>query len=600
MPGHRQGTRRVEPSARRTRRVPRRSVLIGAGVVLLAAVLWLGREAIITRNSLLEASDHARILQQQITDGETKRAAATLTDLQESTHDARTHTDGPLWAALAAVPFLGDSVDAARVVSRSLDDIAVRGIPPVVEVSSSLSSDVFAPKNGRFDLKTLAKLAPSLTTASEVLTVNGNEINRIDRDGLIGPLERPITDLQGKIADAQSAASAGARAMRLAPSMLGGDGKRKYLLLFQNNAEVRSTGGLPGAFAILRANRGKITFGLQGSSGDVPRFSKPVVKLSDEEKAIYGELMATDFRDTNFTPDFPRTAEIAQAMVKARLGVKVNGVLSIDPVALQLLLKGTGPIEAAQDTTLTGDNAVDILLNQVYATYENPAAQDAFFADSAERIFDAVIQGAGDSRETLTQLVRASAQHRVLLWSDVDKEQRSLAGTRVAGLLAGADPARPQLGVYLNDSTQSKMQYYLNARTTATSVSCDSDGQQTIRFTTVFRSTAPEDASNLPKYITGSGDRASEGTMVLDTRFFGPAGGRFVSFSVNKTSKPINGLQFQGRPVNIGAFTLEPGQSVRIDATVVTDKDQTRDAQLSVTPTVNVTKNGIRIPSTCD
>ena len=602
-PPSRSRGRRASSSPRRRpvrppTRVPKWAYL-GVGVVALGVLLWLGRDAVIARNALLDASDHARTLQQQITDGDAKPAAATLEDLQESTHDARTHTDGPLWSALGVVPLVGYSVDATRVVSESLDDISHHGLPPIVEVSESLGSGLFKPENGRFDLRTLQTIGPAVAEASDVLTKNRTDIVAIDEDDLVGPIRGPITELKQKITDAQFGASSAARAIRLAPAMLGGDGKRKYLLMFQNKAEVRSTGGLPGAWAIVTANRGRITIGKQGSGTDIQRFAKPVVQLTDEEDRIYGEIMAKDFRDVNFTPDFPRTAEIAREMIDRDLGVKVDGVLSVDPVALQYLLKGTGPLEVADNTTLTTNNAVDILLNQVYARYANPEVQDAFFADSAKRIFTAVVNGTGDTRTSLEQLGKASAEHRILLWSADEGEQESLAETRVAGVLRGTEATRPHLGVYMNDSTESKMQYYLDAKSTAESVRCSSEGVQTIRLKTTLRSTAPADANNLPRYITGAGNRAPEGNMLLDTRFFGPAGGKFTSFSVNGKAQPIIGLTLKGRPVNIGAFKLEPGQTVRIEANVVTARNQADDAVLDVTPGARPVKNGVRVQSAC-
>jgi Protein of unknown function (DUF4012) len=52
-----------------------------------------------------------------------------------------------------------------------------------------------------------------------------------------------------------------ARAVRLLPPMLGANGPREYLLLVQNNAEQRATGGIPGSVALLRAVDGAVTVG---------------------------------------------------------------------------------------------------------------------------------------------------------------------------------------------------------------------------------------------------------------------------------------------------------------------------------------------------
>ncbi len=568
-------------------------------IVLILGVV-LAREASTAKTALDDAAEQAKTLQEQITDGDTKAAETTLAALQQSTSTARANTDGPLWTGLSKVPFIGESVDAVQVISTSLDDVAQRGIPPVVKVSSSLDADVFKPKNGRFNLAKLQELAPSVTTASQVLTANRNKILDINTDDLIGPLKSPTADLTDKITSAQSAASSAAQAMRLAPEMLGIDKKRTYLLIFQNNAEVRSTGGLPGAFAILKADKGKLSFTKQGSAGtDIPQYADPFVKLTREERSVYGQLMAKDFRDINFTPDFPRTAGIARAMINDKYGVKVDGVLSIDPVALSFLLKGTGPIKAAAGTTLTSDNAVDILLNDVYARYPNPLLQDAFFADSAKRIFDAVTQGKGDSRTVLEQLAKSADEHRVLLWSAHKAEQAELAPTKISGAFPAGKTANPQVGVYMNDSTASKMQYYLDVDASARSVRCSAAGVQTIQLTTTYTSTAPADASELPDYITGDGFSGPQGTMVLDTRTFAPTGGRFVAFTLNGKFRPNNGLTFMSRPVNFASFSLKPGAKVTVEATIVTAKDQRGDVVLSRTPGIRSTPNGVTVRSSC-
>jgi hypothetical protein len=553
------------------------------------------------KSALESASTQARDLQRQITEGNTKAATVTLADLQRSTDTARTNTDGFLWDGLGLLPVIGDSVDATQTISTSLDDIAQRGLPPVVKVSSSLDADLFKPKDGRFDLVGLQELAPSVTTASEVLTENRRAILDIDAADLVGPLQKPLGDLKEKIGSAQFAASSAAKAMQLAPTMLGIDGKRRYLLLFQNNAEVRSTGGLPGAFAVVTAKNGKLTIGQQGSAADIKRYEeKQLVKLTDDEAAVYGKLMTKDFRNINFTPHFPRTAQIAREMIDDSLDIEVDGVLSIDPVALGYLLKGTGPIKGADDTELTSDNAVDVLLNDVYARYEDPRAQDEFFADSAQRIFDAVTDGTGDSRTVLEQLVQASEEHRVLLWSADKDEQSQLAPTRLSGEFSGEDAEAPQVGVFMNDSTASKMQYYLDTSSKVESVRCTDDGMQTLKVTSTFVSTAPADASELPGYITGDGHKGPEGTMLLDTRYFGPAGGRFVSFSLNGKPRPNNNVSFGGRPANFAAFALKPGQKVTVTATMVTANDQRADAVFSTTPGARPTANGVAVPTSCN
>jgi hypothetical protein len=66
----------------------------------------------------------------------------------------------------------------------------------------------------------------------------------------------------------------------------------------------------------------------------------PVVPLTDDEMALFGTQLATYPADITFTPDFPRTAELAKALYERRTGESVDGVFATDPVALSYLLHG--------------------------------------------------------------------------------------------------------------------------------------------------------------------------------------------------------------------------------------------------------------------
>lgn len=572
--------------------------LAGFVVALVAVVGWMGYEAAQAQKAITAATGQAGDLQSQITSGDTDLARNTLRALQESTTTARTRTDGPLWGAAASLPFVGSSVGAVQTASDSLDDIAQRALPPVVDTSQSLDSNLFRPERGRFPLKEFAGLAEPVSTAATVLTQNRERIDAIDDDAVVGPLKEPVRELQDKIGTAQSAAAAAAKGLRIAPGMLGADGSRTYVVMFQNNAESRSLGGIPGALAIVTAKDGRLSFGRQFTVNDLDRFTEPVVRLTEDEQRTYGSLIAQDVRDTTITPDFPRVATIVRRMVDRSFGTKVDGVLSIDPVALSYALDGTGRIRLADGTTLTADNAVETLLNTVYARFPDPRVQDAFFADAAQRIFSSVLSGKGDSRKTLEGLSKAVDERRILLWSTDDTVEADLAGTRLSGGLPAASTT-PHVGVYVNDTTSSKMQYYLDWSTTVKAQGCTDDGRQTLVATTTLTSTAPADAADLPSYITGTGNRAPRGDQQVTVRVFAPSGGTVDAVTSRQMETLGLGGQVGDRPVANTAFTLEPGQTVTLRTTMTTGKDQRRGAVVTTTPGVRSFDQDRRFGSAC-
>src|SRR5690606_24432265 len=112
--------------------------------------------------------------------------------------------------------------------------------------------------------------------------------------------------------------------------------------------------------------------------------------------------------------------------------------------------------------TLTSENAVDLLLNQVYLRYEDPLEQNLAFAQAAATVFDTLMSGGADPGALLTALGQAAGEARLLLWSAVEAERQIVAEPPLSGHrpVTGEDAAR--FAVYLHDGTCSKLGYYLD------------------------------------------------------------------------------------------------------------------------------------------
>src|SRR5690606_30884226 len=104
-----------------------------------------------------------------------------------------------------------------------------------------------------------------------------------------------------------------------------------------------------GAFLLLRADDGEIELVEQRSAGEVGYFADGAVELTEAEVALFGTELARFPGNVTSTPDFPRSAEIIRAMWSEGVGGEVDGVLSLDPVALGALLEATGPIGLDDD-----------------------------------------------------------------------------------------------------------------------------------------------------------------------------------------------------------------------------------------------------------
>lgn len=549
-------------------------------------------------SALLDARSRAEQVEDEVTAGEYDAANRTLALLQQDTHRAESATDGMLWDLGRHLPLIGDNVQAVQTLSSVLDTATRENAPVALELSRAVDEGTFRPVGGRIDLAAIEALTPSVTRAAASITREQARLAELEELELTFPFEDVVRELNGQLDRAASAATSVSTAFTLLPEMLGRDAPRRYLLMIQNNAEIRSTGGIPGSFAVLHADKGRVRMGLQGSAADIGIFPKPVLRPGRDALAAYGTSQATDFRDTTFNPDFPSVARMAAAMLRESRGVRVDGVLSVDPVALSLLLRGTGPVPVA-GVRLNAGNAVGVLLNQTYQLLGDQAAQDDFFEASARSIFDSVMGGRGNQRLAVTGLATGAAQRRVLVWSRRPAEQRRLAGTAVAGELPGGDDPSPHVGVYLNDATGAKPEFYLDYRTAVTATSCSAEGVQDLESTVALSSTMPKDVASLSPSITGTGIFAPIGTIQFNLRFYGPVGGEITELEVDGEQVAITAGRHRNRQVAVVPIGLRPGQRMLVSARMTSGPGQTDGPVLTVTPGVTPEENGVQLTSAC-
>lgn len=578
----------------------RRQIVIGLVIVAVFVVGLFIWQAFSASRALLDSRDSAEVVKERIQDGDFDGANEALAELRDHTATAHDRTDGVLWDLGRRIPFFGRNVGAVQTVSEVLDTATRVNAPIALQLSKALNEGVFRPSNGKIDLPQIERLTPDVRRAADSIEQAGRDLDEIRPGKLTFPFNDLVADLQEQVDDARSAANATATAFDLLPAMLGKGGARDYLLMIQNPAELRSSGGLPGSLAILRAEGGRLTMGWQGSAGDINPFPGPVVSLPKDTTQQYGANMSADFRDINFTPDFAESAQIARVMVKRKLNVEVDGVLSVDPIALGYLMQGTGPVAVSNGITLTAGSVAPTLLNEVYRRIQDPVQQDDFFEGAARKIFDAVMGGQGDQQKAIKGLATAANEHRVLLWSADEAEQARLDGTAVGGVLPGDTGSTPQVGMYLNDTVAGKMDYYLQYRTSVSAVECRQKGAQDLRASMALKSTMPTSFRSLGPYVLGNGDFAPQGTIAFNLRIYAPVGGEITALKVDGEVRSITADKHRGRQVAFLPVSLKPGQESVITADVRTAAGQDGDGVFSFTPGMVSARNGTKITSACN
>ncbi len=124
--------------------------------------------------------------------------------------------------------------------------------------------------------------------------------------------------------------------------LLGYYGPRKYLLLFQNNYEMRATGGFIGSYGLLQVNNGKINdFKIEGIYHPDGQLTEKVVPPRPIQKIS----TAWSTHDANWFPDWRISSQKIAWFYEKTGGPTVDGTIALTPEVIKKMLILTGPIE---------------------------------------------------------------------------------------------------------------------------------------------------------------------------------------------------------------------------------------------------------------
>ncbi len=206
--------------------------------------------------------------------------------------------------------------------------------------------------------KNLALLGEHLTFSLPHYQTALTDLNKVDSDVL--PFEYQNTFKEFRIlfnayvGDLEKIA----KLNNAVQEIFGGQGLRRYLLVFQNPDELRPTGGFMGSFALLDIKDGELikidipaggTYDLQGQLSQYVVPPTPLL-LSNRR---------WEFQDANWFPDFPASAKKILWFYRHSRNLTADGVISINATVLSRLLSIIGPIaEENRDVVIDKENAL--------------------------------------------------------------------------------------------------------------------------------------------------------------------------------------------------------------------------------------------------
>jgi hypothetical protein len=213
------------------------------------------------------------------------------------------------------------------------------------------------------------------------------------------------------------------------PEMLGKNGQKSYLILFQNNMELRPTGGFIGSYAIITFSGGRLSDinvqDVYSADGQLKGHVEPPEPI----KQHLGE--ANWFlRDSNWDPDFPTSASRAEWFLGKEIGTSVDGVISIDLEVAKSMLKVTGPIFLTDfNQRVDSDNLYEVTQKEVEEEFFPGSTKKASFLTALARqlINELTTQKARDPRLATDILLQNLRERHIQLFLHQRQVQRAIS-----------------------------------------------------------------------------------------------------------------------------------------------------------------------------
>ncbi|MGH9119223.1 MAG: DUF4012 domain-containing protein [Acidimicrobiales bacterium] len=282
------------------------------------------------------------------------------------------------------------------------------------------------------------------------------------------------------------------------------EGPHRYLVFAANNAQMQNGQGMFLDYGILETAGGELNLSEFRSVPDLPNPTAPVALDPDIAAAWPWMDPNRDWRHLGTTARFPATAATAQALWTAVGQPPVDGVISIDAVALRSLLTLAGPVDVA-GRTIDAESVESYLLHDQYVEYfgSGPTTEAAQLAreDRLRSVANATLDAIdGTSSLDLAALapVAETLQNRHLMaWSSIAAQQRAFEA-------AGIDGSVPADGLLVSvvNRGANKLDWFLDV-TADVGVEASSEGDQVTVTVLVHNAVDP---AIEPAYIAGPYD----------------------------------------------------------------------------------------------
>ncbi|MBV9791840.1 MAG: DUF4012 domain-containing protein, partial [Chloroflexi bacterium] len=337
------------------------------GTLMLGAIA-LGLAGYLLRSRVLSAVAATSQVQADLTRRDLRAGCADLASAAAAWESAATLSQplAPILRRLGWLPTLGadlrvapDAILLARH-GTAAGSTACRVLEPALLATTTPERLAAAGRQLSQHTAALATIQSDLEAAQHAWQAIAPHVAESPR---LAPYQAQLETFGRLAPTATQALSSAQQSAPQLPWLLGLESSRRYLVVLQNPFELRPTGGFIGLVCVVQVTEAKPALERCQPS---EAYTATANAATPFPYTRYLRLGGWYLRDANWSPDFPTTARTLQEFWAANGQPPVDGVIAVDPYALEPLLQASGPLTLGDGSTIGADQIVAAILSRYY------------------------------------------------------------------------------------------------------------------------------------------------------------------------------------------------------------------------------------------
>ncbi len=331
---------------------------------------------------------------------------------------------------------------------RSGDQLLAAGESVVAagaELSAGMAAvgeaEVFPGKEGDKEtlVSALERALDSFGRAHAALVDAERALDNVSTLGLPSEVKEHVQVLKEKIPVVRQTLGTWLDQSHLLLAIVGADRERQYLVIFQNNHEIRPTGGFIGSLGLVNIDRGAVenidVQTVYDGDGQLKEFIAPPAPLLTINDRWF-------LRDANWFVEYPTSAKKIASFFEKEGGPTVDGVIALTPEVIKGLLRITGPITMPEyNVVVDADSFVPLTQDLVTYSYDREVNRPKqFLVDLTPILLNRVFgeEGRQHLGEVFSMLSTLAAEKHILIYFSEGEEQERVEQQGWAGVLPEA------------------------------------------------------------------------------------------------------------------------------------------------------------------